>query len=499
MKQSVKMLRFVNILLATVLSSLPVMAVEVTSKAGALSSLIDAPAGVVSLKVRGVVDASDLFFIAREMPDLADLDLGEVTIDGYYGRSIGGVDEFSGSFIPAGVFAGTNMRSVVLPSGGDIAIGDGAFAGSQIESVVIADNIRYIGWGAFMTCGKLVSVSLPDVAMGSHVFAYCDGLRRVSLSGLSVLGDAAFAGCRALSSVEGSSSLVHIGSDAFRDCTALTSFAFGDRLVSIGTGAFAGSAIAAADMSLCSGLRSIGDRAFAGACDLGTVITDDAVSHIGEGAFFGCMNLTDISFPKSASNVGDYTFAGDVSLDVSTLLHDNVAGIGRYSLAGMYKATEFKLPASLEYMGDNAMERWTSLVTLDGSTLSAVPELGGDVWSDIDQAGIRLLVDYGMVDSFSSASQWKEFDITGVDGVADESQDIENPLTARISGHILEISGAGMEEINIYDALGVRLLNVMADGDHVEIDISAWNAGVFIVDARFARGRHAALKVARTR
>lgn len=56
-------------------------------------------------------------------------------------------------------------QNVVIPSSIDgyavSAIGDGAFAGTDIKSVIISSGVKEIGWFVFENCPKLHSVTVP--------------------------------------------------------------------------------------------------------------------------------------------------------------------------------------------------------------------------------------------------------------------------------------------------------------------------------------------------
>ena len=56
-------------------------------------------------------------------------------------------------------------KTLVIPASIDgykiIAIGDGAFEDSRLESVIISDGVESIGWFAFNGCVKLKTVTLP--------------------------------------------------------------------------------------------------------------------------------------------------------------------------------------------------------------------------------------------------------------------------------------------------------------------------------------------------
>ena len=118
-------------------------------------------------------------------------------------------------------------RSITVPQTiGDVtvtAIGDTAFYGSDLISVVLPDTVTKIGQDSFGDCKELTSVSLPGVSdIGVFAFKGCDMLREAVLSEkLEVIGDSAFEGCVRLSGLKIPASVTEIGTDAFIGCESM--------------------------------------------------------------------------------------------------------------------------------------------------------------------------------------------------------------------------------------------------------------------------------------
>ena len=92
-----------------------------------------------------------------------------------------------------------------------------------IPATVIDNGTTYsvtsIGFGAFIWCEALTSISLPE--------------------GLTSIGDWAILGCEALTSISLPEGLTSIGDEAFERCESLTSISLPESVTSIGHGAFA--------------------------------------------------------------------------------------------------------------------------------------------------------------------------------------------------------------------------------------------------------------------
>ena len=124
-------------------------------------------------------------------------------------------------------------------------IGEGAFAGSGLESFVAPASLRWIGKGTFSGCSALRHADLGACAFRSDDEKNClaasvferSGLEDVVLPrALRVIEERAFAGCGRLGSVAfgDSSELEEIGDLAFGGCSSLGDFRLGKRVRELG-------------------------------------------------------------------------------------------------------------------------------------------------------------------------------------------------------------------------------------------------------------------------
>lgn len=247
-----------------------------------------------------------------------------------------------------------SLTSVSIGSGVD-SIMSYAFAGCGITSLVVPNNVSYIGPYAFTGCKDLASITLPDslteiskylfandssltsiiipdavTSIGTRAFEYCKRLESVNIpEGVTVIEDQTFNGCSSLRSITIPDSVYYIGVAAFSGCTSLDTLIVGSGLYDMGYGSFSGHDLS---MGVFSGahishldyncgwyydlpaklsrdslrtvvigddVTTIYDSAFADSPVLTSVTMSTNIGSIGEDAFAGCTALDSITFPSS--------------------------------------------------------------------------------------------------------------------------------------------------------------------------------------------------------
>lgn len=138
---------------------------------------------------------------------------------------------------------------VVIPRGVKV-IGQKAFSGLMISSVIIPNTVTIIEDFAFMECESLKSIIIPDsvTSIGVEVFYKCSSLTNINLpDSITSIKSQTFWGCTSLQSITIPGSVTSIETNAFRDCTSLTSITIPSSVSSFGNWVFHG----------CSKLREI--------------------------------------------------------------------------------------------------------------------------------------------------------------------------------------------------------------------------------------------------
>ena len=180
--------------------------------------------------------------------------------------------------------------------------------GNTRASYTIPGTVESVDTYAFVKCGFLTSITVDGSSTKyssedgvlfnkekTRLVQYPIGNTRASYAipgTVETVGDYAFCGCTALTSVTIPYGVRNFGNSAFEDCTSL------------------GSAVLPGSMT------SIGFDAFRGCTALTSVTIPDSVKTIYNSAFKGCTALTSVAIPGSVTRISGDAFCGCTSLGI---------------------------------------------------------------------------------------------------------------------------------------------------------------------------------------
>ncbi len=261
-------------------------------------------------------------------------------------------------------------------------IGQSAFAGTGVTSIVFSENLRCIETNAFYDCDRLEELTLHDISIGYAAFAECDSLRSVFYEG----------GCLDTNDFQDGGDLV-----------IYTSLGYGGSIDLGGAKVAAGVIDHGEQGGFRYGVREFpdgGHGALIASYDgtEGDVIVPETIVHeekslevygIGPLAFAG-KRLTSLELPETLRFIVSSAFM-ECELPSRIEIPPKVFAVGRASFIRTSGLEEIVLPASLAVLGSYAFEDSVDLrkVTLAGDEDIPVPE-----WEETDRVyGHALYVD----------------------------------------------------------------------------------------------------------
>lgn len=248
---------------------------------------------------------------------------------------------------------------VTLPAGEFVAIGARAFTGKQnqyIESITIPEGVSVIKAEAFEECNNLRTVILPtggNIGLSQGVFSGCTRLRTVANSEhIHAIGANAFAGCTSLQRIELGKDLHRIGEGAFSGCRSLSSISLPSDLREVGEGAFA-ECQELAFYTAPDTLSTLSSEMFRDCVSLREVVIPEAVTVIPWGAFMGCISIGEVNIPTNVQTVGARAFENCRKLH-TVKMELGVAKIGARAFDNCPALREVYVPHSVKKLGSGA-------------------------------------------------------------------------------------------------------------------------------------------------
>lgn len=340
------------------------------------------------------------------------------------------------------------------------SIGERAFHWSRdLKSVKIPNSVTNIGKEAFYLCDKLTSVTMSNSVtnIGESAFYECKVLTSLTLPNtVTSIGRCAFDNCESLASINIPEKITTIEEYTFHECHKLASIIIPNKVTSIGSQAFDGCR-ELTSINIPNTVTSIGRRAFCGCSKLKSLIIPSSVTTLGGSIVGSCDMLESLTIPNSVINYDKNTDIFDYAkrslktvvmsfrdmadftaylqrTDISTLFYNKVLSEVKHEiLIAGEKIKDIVIPNSLTTIPSNAFTNCSELTSVTiGTSVNtigdnvfkactglqkitclpfAIPSLGSDVFKDIDQSHVTLVVASTMDELYRAAEPWKNFNI----------------------------------------------------------------------------------------
>ena len=336
-----------------------------------------------------------------------------------------------GSYSESMAFGYSKLKTVTFAKDSQLeTISQGAFQNcTLLESIEIPASVKTIGLNAFSGCTSLSSVTFAEgsnlATVGNTAFAStaltyfafpvstCDKLE---------LGESLFSGCKLLTTVHLSKSVVNID-NVFSKCSAIKTVTidsdnmnfeadksglplingYGGKAIYLALGQLDGDTFIVPE-----GVREIGPRAFEGQ-PFKNIVLPSSLLQISEYAFYNCNTLESVTFKEGCQleTIEQYAFRFCSNLKEINL-PDTVTEIGKYAFADCSSATTLKLPANIETLGDYAFAATDSLKSVEFPASLRTTGQYTFAYSGVESVkfneGIEFLGSYAASPTYSTAS-----------------------------------------------------------------------------------------------
>ena len=252
-------------------------------------------------------------------------------------------------------------------------------------------------------------------------------------SGVTTIGDYAFYGMTASTSISLSEGILTIGNYAFTGNTSRTSITLPESVTSIGNYAFQANT-SLTSINIPAATTTIGNYAFLSCTALESLTFSEgsALESIGENAFISCKSLLSVNLPEGLTTLSLGTFAACTGL-TSVTLPESLTTIGMAAFNST-SITEITIPASVTTINGSAFAGCSKLTKI--TNLATTPQT---ILSDTFNPEYSTATLYVTTPDYATTENWKDFGTIVLFGQCGDNltftiSPISNPIEVVIEG-----------------------------------------------------------------
>lgn len=182
-------------------------------------------------------------------------------------------------------FMDSRLQRLIIPNTINELRGSICQACTELQEVILPENIKIIPENAFHCCHSLTKINLENIEeIKDNAFRLCTELTDINLQNLIFVGMMAFMDCYNITKID-APNLRFMSNEAFRSCTRLREITFSEECDALERGVFIE------------------------CCELEKINLPNTIEKIKDKCFFGCKKITNLNFPKNLVEIGELAFA----------------------------------------------------------------------------------------------------------------------------------------------------------------------------------------------
>ena len=298
------------------------------------------------------------------------------------------------------------------------SIGEEAFFGcTSLALTSLPSGLIDIGYSAFEGCTNLTLTSLPNgiTLLRQRAFRYCTNIALTSLpTGITSIEDETFQGCIRLALTSLPDVLITIGNSAFYDCKniSITNLPIG--FLGIGGWAFY-NCIGITSMTMPASVY-ISSNPFVGCISLSSFtligtgnlsIVESGMALVQNNVLIACPSASgNITLPTGLTSIGYDAFRGNTNI-TQIILSEGITSIDIFAFEQCSSLTKVTLPESITSIKSFAFDRCTDLAMVI-CYMSTPPKLEGYNFYN-SHPSLQIKVPAGSVAAYKAADVWSQY------------------------------------------------------------------------------------------